>query len=88
MFNRYSLAVALASTLVIAGPAAAQQIVKVEPPLGRMQPGEKILVDNGKCPKGQLLEVAAGFGGAGVGSRNTVQRSRGGARQKRCVPRG
>lgn len=82
------VAAAAACFVVLAGPsAAAQQLLKNEPPLGRMRPGEIILVDNGKCPKGQLLEVTSGYGGAGVGARNTVQRTQGGGRQRRCVPR-
>ena len=40
----------------LAAPAYAQ-ILKQEPPMGKLMPGVKVLVDNGKCPKGQIQEV-------------------------------
>ena len=50
--------------ILLAGTAHAQTVVKREPPMGTMRPGDVLLVDNGKCPKGQILRVTAGSFGA------------------------
>ncbi len=67
-------AVALLAILVMAQAAAAQTVVKQEPPSGALKRGTVILVDDGSCPAGQIKEVSAG---AGTESRRT----------RRCVPR-
>jgi len=66
--------IALFAILAMAGAAAAQAIVKQEPPSGALKRGQIILVDDGSCPAGQIKEVSAG---AGTESRRT----------RRCVPR-
>lgn len=54
--------------------------MKYEPPQGEMRAGSFIYVDNGKCPKGQILKVSAGVQyGRMVGT--------GIRRQKECVAR-
>lgn len=66
--------------------AMAQQILKNEPPSGAgstMRPGEIVYVDNGKCPKGQVLKVTAG---SLAGGRNATGAT-GTPRQRECVPR-
>ncbi len=63
----------------IAVPASAQ-VLKEEPPMGKLMPGVKVLVDNGKCPSGQVLEVTGGDHRK-VGGKQQAERSR------RCVPR-
>jgi hypothetical protein len=77
---------------VLAGAAQAQQVVKQEPRAGALRPGEKILVDNGKCPKGQVMEVSGGTRPSQAQMR--AQAAAGGnvnaggqARERRCVPR-
>ena len=62
-----------------AGPVAAQ-ILKVEPPMGKLNYGVKVLVDNGKCPSGQIQEVTGGDHRK-VGGKRQIERSR------RCVSR-
>ena len=59
------------------GTAAAQRVVKSEPPSGSLKRGSVILVDDGSCPPGQIKEVRAGQG-QGSGSA---------PRQRRCVAR-
>jgi hypothetical protein len=71
--------------MAVASAANAQTIVKQEPGAGGMRRGEVLLVDNGKCPKGQIMQVTAGTMGSGGGG------GRGGgqavARDRKCVPR-
>ncbi len=69
-----------------ASSSFAQRVVKTEPALGTLQGGQFVYVDNGKCPKGQILKVTAGVQyGGGRGSANSNMK--GGAREKVCVPR-
>ena len=76
--------VPLAAILAVASTANAQTIVKQEPGAGGMRRGEILLVDNGKCPKGQIMQVTAGTmgssGGRGAGGQAV-------GRDRKCVPR-
>jgi hypothetical protein len=48
----------MAATMgMLTGPALAQQILRAEPPPGKLATGEVILVDDGRCPAGQVREV-------------------------------
>ena len=66
-------AAAVFAILAMAQAAAAQAIVKQEPPPGGLRRGQIVLVDDGSCPKGQLKQVIAG--------------SEGRKRTRNCVPR-
>jgi len=66
-------AVAALAILATAEIAAAQTIVKQEPPPGGLRRGQMVLVDDGSCPKGQIKQVIAG--------------SEGRKRTRSCVPR-
>lgn len=70
------------SVLLIADPGAAQQVYSREPAKGQIRSGQKVLVDDGRCPRGQILEVTGGTnpGFSGQHGRSTE-------RQRRCVPR-
>lgn len=70
------------SLILLAGPAAAQQIYSREPAKGLIRPGQKVLVDNGSCPRGQILEVT---GGTNPGLRGRHGQST--ERERRCIPR-
>lgn len=73
----------LAAALCVAfadAPASAQQIYEKEPAKGTMRYGEKILVDNGECPKGQIQEVT---GGTSPGRH--ARHGRGMDRERRCI---
>ena len=63
-------------SLVIATPAfAGAKVLKHEPPEGALRTGKRVLVDDGTCPPGQLLQVIGG---------SRTPRS---PRQRVCVPR-
>ncbi len=75
--RRFVIGCLAAAALV--GPAYSQML-KQEPPMGKLKHGEKVLVDNGKCPSGQVQEVTGGDHRK-VGGKQQVERSR------RCVSR-
>lgn len=63
MIKAYSrgLATAIAlAALLLASAATAQTVMKQEPPLGALKQGQIVLVDDGKCPKGQIRQVVGG----------------------------
>ena len=70
------------SLIQLAGPAGAQQIYSREPAKGLILPGHKVLVDNGRCPRGYILEVT---GGTNPGLRGRHGQST--ERERRCIPR-
>jgi len=71
--------VALVSILA-AAPASAQTVLKSEPPMGALRQGERVLVDDGSCPKGQIQEV---IGGNHVEAGGTLRIRR----VRRCIAR-
>jgi Family of unknown function (DUF6719) len=71
------LAAGLASAF--AGTATAA-ILKQEPPLGKLKYGQRVLVDDGTCPRGQIKEVIGGDH-VKVGGKRRIERRR------RCIPR-
>jgi hypothetical protein len=73
----------MGAALILAGAAidpAAAQIVKREPPLGALKPGQRLLVDDGSCGPGQIKEVIGGNHVKVGGYSNVV-------RERRCIPR-
>ena len=60
--------------------SADAQILKREPPMGGLQPGQRVLVDDGTCPRGQIKE-AIGGNHVDVGGNARVRRT------YRCVAR-
>ena len=50
--------VALAIAVALGG-CGGPDILKAEPPGGAMTKGDSVLVDDGRCPKGQLSKVMA-----------------------------
>lgn len=70
---------------LLAGPACAQQILRAEPPPGQLKSGETVLVDDGRCPAGQVREVSAA---RQQKVRDTLSAAAPPAsRSRRCVPR-
>jgi len=59
---------------------AASETLKVEPPMGQLREGERVLVDDGTCPRGQIKEVIGG-NHVKVGGTKHIERTR------RCIPR-
>jgi len=66
--------------ILFAGSALAAQVLKSEPPMGAMKEGEVVLVDDGTCPKGQILRVIGGNHLKVGGNKQTV-------RGRSCVAR-
>jgi hypothetical protein len=68
-------------------PAHAQ--LRAEPPEGSLKAGQRVLVDDGSCPAGQIKEVVGGSNlktvNAGCGGIATVARGHGSHRTKRCI---
>ncbi len=60
---------------------ASAQILRHEPPKGRLPAGQAVLVDDGSCPKGQIKEVKAGSNR----SLKTGEQLRGSMRTYRCI---
>jgi hypothetical protein len=60
---------------IVTTPALAQKVLKAEPPEGALATGKRVLVDDGSCPSGQILQVIGG---------DKVKRI---ARQRLCVAR-
>jgi hypothetical protein len=56
------------------------QTLKREPAMGALKEGQRVLVDDGTCPKGQIKEVIGGNHTSVGGNKQLV-------RQRRCVPR-
>ena len=52
-----------------------EPVLSREPPTGALHTGQKALVDDGTCPKGQVKEMTI----AETGTKGTI-------RQRRCVP--
>lgn len=61
-------------------PAFAQEIVKREPAMGALRPGQRVLVDDGSCGRGMIKEVIGGNHYKVGGNSNIV-------RERRCIPR-
>jgi hypothetical protein len=70
------LAVGMAA---IPAPAAAQVLTR-EPAMGALREGQRVLVDDGTCPRGQIKEVIGG-NHVTVGGTKRIERRR------RCIRR-
>jgi uncharacterized protein DUF6719 len=71
---------ALVAGNLVAAPARADKVVKQEPPLGKMTLGQRLLVDDGSCPRGQIKEVIGGDHVLVGGTQHIVRKSK-------CIPR-
>jgi hypothetical protein len=58
-------------------------MLKSEPKEGHLRPGQRVLVDDGSCPSGQIKEVIGGSNR----KFQTSERIAGSSRQVRCIPR-
>jgi hypothetical protein len=77
VFRTFIAATVLAMTI---GGGLAATVLKTEPPMGALKEGQRVLVDDGSCPPGQLREVIGGNHTKAGGKSNVI-------RQYRCVPR-
>jgi hypothetical protein len=74
------LSIAVLGAASLGGSALAATVLKAEPPMGALKPGQRVLVDDGSCPRGQIRELIGGDHYK-VGGRNAIERRR------RCIPR-
>lgn len=65
---------------LLGAPVVAQQVVKREPPLGKLREGETVLVDDGSCGPGKIKQVIGG-NHIKVGGNKQIERTR------RCIDR-
>jgi len=70
----------IAALLIATSSALAAKILKQEPAMGAMKEGEVVLVDDGSCPKGQIMRVVGG-NHVKAGGKDQIVRLRG------CVAR-
>ena len=70
-----ALAVTLASGLVCVVGSASAATLKREPAMGALREGQRVLVDDGTCPKGQIKEVIGG-NHTSVGGNKQIVRTR------------
>lgn len=82
METRFPIRTIIAATVLAmtAGVGIAATVLKTEPPMGALKEGQRVLVDDGSCPPGQLREVIGGNHTKAGGKSNVI-------RQYRCVPR-
>ena len=78
--SRWTIVTLLILVYAAVGAALGQEVVKKEPAMGAMKPGERLLVDDGSCGPGKIKEVIGGDHIA-VGGKGQV------LRQRRCIPR-
>jgi hypothetical protein len=71
------IAALAAAALLWAPPASATIKVNQEPPTGHLHYGQRLLLDDGSCPTGQIEELVSGRSAKGVKRlRHCVHRSR------------
>jgi hypothetical protein len=71
---QFSMAAAFLSLASATAGADEAQILAKEPPTGALHAGQRAMVDDGTCPKGQVKEVTIAHGD-----------KQGPVRQRRCV---
>jgi uncharacterized protein DUF6719 len=79
MFRMARLCALCVVGAALLGGAARAETVKVEPAMGKLKLGQRVLVDDGSCPKGQIKEVVGGDH-VKVGGTQQIERRR------RCIP--
>ena len=75
-----TFAFVLTATLGVFAASVPAQVLKSEPPMGQLKENQRVLVDDGTCPPGQILEVVGG-NHQKVGGTKLIER------RKRCIPR-
>jgi hypothetical protein len=75
-----SLALAVVMAWMVPSSAAT---LKQEPPMGKLKTGERVLVDDGSCPPGQIKQVIGGDYYQTDGTKKKF----GVERQRRCIAR-
>ncbi|HEY6258875.1 MAG TPA: DUF6719 family protein [Xanthobacteraceae bacterium] len=71
-----------AATLLVSCSCAQAAVLKQEPPEGALKSGQRVLVDDGTCPPGQIKQVIGGGNRSQAG-----QLVSGKTRQVSCIRR-
>ncbi len=66
--------------IMLAATPAPAQVLQREPPMGALTDGQTVLVDDGRCPRGQVMQVVGGNHVKAGGFKQIV-------RTRSCVPR-
>jgi hypothetical protein len=74
----WTFALALAGFVAAEAASAQTRILREEPPVGAMRYGERVLVDDGRCPAGEITEITAARSTSADGEPR---------RQRRCIVR-
>ena len=77
------LAIVFAGLTLLATAPLAAQVLPKEPARGALRYGQKVLVENRRCPTGQVMEVSGGR----IPNRGTNLQGTPTPRERRCVPR-
>ena len=77
--RRAVLGVTIAVGISVLSGSVHAATLKKEPPMGQLKEGQRVLVDDGTCPKGQIKEVIGGNHTSVGGNKQVV-------RQRRCIP--
>jgi hypothetical protein len=75
-----TFAVVVAATLGAFAVSVPAEVLKTEPAMGRLKENQRVLVDDGSCPAGQIMEVIGG-NHQKVGGTKLIER------RKKCIPR-
>jgi hypothetical protein len=78
--NGLLIAVVFSIAAGITVGSATARVLKQEPAMGKLREGERVLVDDGTCPRGQIKEVIGG-NHVKVGGTKYIERRR------QCIPR-
>ena len=70
----------LLATAGMVADVSIAEVLKRDPAMGALKLGQRVLVDDGSCPKAQIREVVGGDH-IKVGGTQRIER------QKRCIPR-
>ena len=70
----WELMAGIAAGILLIHASAGAQVLKQEPPMGSIRAGETVLVDDGKCPKGQVMAVTGGNHVKAGGKSDVVRR--------------
>ena len=66
---------ACVAALVLVANVTSAETVKKEPPMGALKPGQVVMVDDGRCPAGQVMRVTGGDH-VKAGGKRQVERQR------------
>jgi hypothetical protein len=73
--SRIALRLLLVVGTSLVASMANAEVLKRDPPMGALKPGQRVLVDDGSCPPGQIKQLIGGDH-VKAGGRKQVERRR------------